>query len=91
MKAIRIKMKPGCSSSSNLLEIDEIYLTGSPNDGFYKKAIVHDHLKTNPGTIQVNIYPYPNCIPATSVNGERYVRSTPNNTEGDNLLRLPRV
>lgn len=91
MKATKIRMKPGCGSSKDLLEIDEIYLSGSSNDGFYKKAVVHDHLKTYPGSIQVNIYPYPDCIPAMSAKGEKYVRSTPNNTQHDNLLSLPRV
>ena len=91
MKAIKIKMKLGCGSSYNLLEIDEIYLSGSSNDGFFKKAVVHDYLKTYPGTIQVDIYPYPNCIPATSIYGEKYVKSSPNSTQRDNLLNLPRV
>lgn len=94
MKATKIRMKPGCGSSNSLLEIDEIHLTGSSHllrEGFYKKAVVHDYLKSYPGSIQVNIYPFPNCIPATSANGEKYVRSTPNGTEHDNLLRLPRV
>lgn len=94
MKATKIRMKPGCGSSNNLLEIDEIYLTGlsySLNEGFHKKAVVHNHLKDHPGTIQVNISPYPNCIPATSIYGEKYVKSTPNSTQRDNLLNLPRV
>jgi len=91
MKATKIKMKPGCRSSNNLLEIDEIYLYGSSNDGFYKKAVVHDHLKTYPGSIQVDIYPYPVCIPATSVNGEKFVKSSPDSTVLDNLLKLPRI
>ena len=90
MRATKIKMKPGCGQSNSLVEIDEIYLTGCSNDGFYKKAVVHDHLKKSPGTIQVNIYPYPDCIPATSANGEKYVRSAPDNTARDNLLNLPR-
>lgn len=91
MKAIIIKMKPSCGSSNNLLEIDEIYLSGSSNDGFYKKAVVHDYLKTYPGSIQVDICPYPDCLPATSINGEKYVKSTPDHTQHDNLLNLPRV
>lgn len=91
MKAIKIKMKSGCGTSNNLVEIDEIYLTGCQEDGFYKKAAVHDYLQKNPGTVQVNIFPYPDCVPATSVNGEKYVRSTPDNTTRDNLLNLPRV
>jgi len=84
-------MKPGCGSSNNLVEIDEIYLSGSANDGFYKKAIIHDHLQKHPGTIQVDISPYPDCIPATSSKGEKYVKSKPDNSQRDNLLRLPRV
>ncbi len=91
MKATKIKMKPGCGSSNNLLEIDEIYLSGSSNDGFYKKAVVHDHLKNNPGSIQVGIFPYPDCLPTISINGEKYVKSKPDNTVVDNLLKLPRV
>ena len=84
-------MKPGCGTSNNLIEIDEIYLTGTTQDGFYKKAVVHDYLQKNPGSIQVDIYPYPNCLPATSVNGEKYVKSSPNSNQRDNLLNLPRV
>ncbi|MDL2235932.1 DUF3892 domain-containing protein [Christensenellaceae bacterium OttesenSCG-928-L17] len=91
MKAIKIKMKPGCHASNNLVEIDEIYLVGAGKEGFYKKADVHDYLKKNPDSIQVNIYPYPNCIPVTSIYGEKYVKSSPNNSQRDNLLNLPRV
>lgn len=91
MKATKIKMMSGCGTSNNLLEIDEIYLTGCSEDGFYKKASVHEYLQKNPGTIQVNISPYPNCIPATSSKGEKYVKSAPDNTTKDNLLNLPRV
>ncbi|MDD4295329.1 MAG: DUF3892 domain-containing protein [Ruminiclostridium sp.] len=90
MRATKIKMKNGCGTSNNLLEIDSIYLTGCTQDGFYAKAAVHDYIKTHPGSIQVNIYPYPNVIPAISVNGEKYVKSTPDSTTTDNLLRLPR-
>lgn len=90
MKATKIKMKPGCGTSNNLLEIDSIYITGCQEDGYYKKASVHDYVKDNPGSIQVNIYPYPNVVPATSVNGEKYVKSSPNSSDKDNLLCLPR-
>nr|WP_296463230.1 DUF3892 domain-containing protein [uncultured Acetatifactor sp.] len=34
--------------------------------------------------------PYPNLYPALSSNGEKYVRSEPNDTPNDNLLKLPR-
>jgi hypothetical protein len=90
MKATKIKMKAGCGTSNNLLEIDKIYITGSKDDGYYTKAAVHDSVKTNPGTIQVDIYPYPNVVHATSVNGEKFVKSASDATTNDNLLKLPR-
>ena len=83
-------MKPGCYSSSNLLEIDSIYIEGCNNPGFFKKNVLYDFLKENPGTIRVNIWPYPNVISAISSRGEKYVRSTPNDYTHDNLLDLPR-
>lgn len=91
MRAVRIKMKPNSFCSNDLLEIDEIYVEGCSNPDFFKKEILYDFLRENPRTIQVNIYPYPDLIPAVSVNREKYVRSTPDNTTLDNLLRLPRV
>ena len=90
MYATKIKMKLGCYSSGSLLEIDSIYIEGCNNPGFFKKAVLHDFLKENPGTIQVKIWPYPNMIPATSSVGEKYVRSSPNYYTHDNLLDLPR-
>ena len=90
MRATKIKMKSGCGKSDNLLEIDSVYVTGCTKPGYYKKEVLHDHLKKNPGTIQVNIWPYPNVVPATSVNNEKYVKSSPNTSNKDNLLCLPR-
>ena len=90
MKATRIKMKNGCGNSNSTLEIAEIYLDGCNNPGFFDKGALHDHVKANPGSIQVNISPYPNLVHATSVRGEKYVRSEPNDTPHDNLLKLPR-
>ena len=90
MYATKIKMQQGCDYSRSVLEIDEIYIEGCDNPGFFKKAIIHDHLKKYPGSIQVKIYPYPNVVPATSVRGEKYVRSASNDSEHDNLLSLPR-
>lgn len=91
MYATKIKMNPGYYSSQSLIEIDEIYIEGCNNPGFFKKANLHNYLKDHPGTIQVQISPYPNVIPATSSHGEKYVRSTPNDYSHDNLLDLPRV
>lgn len=90
MYATRIRMNPGCYNSSSLTEIDSIYIEGCNNPGFFKKAVIHDYLKEEPGMIQVKIWPYPNVIPAISSKGEKYVRSTPNDYMHDNLLDLPR-
>ena len=83
-------MKAGCRSSNNLTEIDEIYITGCTNPGYFKKAVIHDFVKENPGTIQVDIWPNPDVVDAVSVNCEKYVRSAPNAYGHDNLLSLPR-
>lgn len=90
MYAMKIKMQQGHYTSQNLLEIDSIYIEGCTNPGFFKKAVLYDHLKKNPGTIKVNISPYPAVVPAISPKGEKYVRSAPNDHTYDNLLDLPR-
>jgi hypothetical protein len=92
MYAKKIKMQQGCSTSNNAQHIDEIYVDGCNNPGFFPKAALHDHLVKNPNSIQVYIAPnYPYLLPATSSNGVKYVRSEPNDTPHDNLLKLPRV
>ena len=91
MNATKIKMKQGCYNSKDLLEIDSIYIEGCTNLGFFKKAVLYDYLKEHPGSIQVNIYPYPNVVPALSSRGEKYVRSAPDAYGYDDLLDLPRV
>lgn len=83
-------MKTGCAQSNNTTEISEIYVEGCTNPGYFAKESLYDYLKENPGSIQVNIYPYPNLISALSSNQEKYVRSEPNDTPNDNLLKLPR-
>lgn len=90
MRAIKIKMKTGCNYSNDLTEIDQIYLEGCQEDGYYYKSAIYDFLKDNPNSIQVNIYPYPDLQPVLSQNGEKYVRSEANYTGKDNLLALPR-
>jgi len=90
MKATKIKMKSGCQYSTSTLEIAEIYIEGCDNPGYFSKGILYDFLKKNPNSIQVNIYPYPDLLPALSRSGEKYVRSEPNDTPNDNLLKLPR-
>lgn len=91
MYAKKIKMQQGCANSNNTQEIAEIYIDGCNNPGFFQKATLHEHLIKNPNSIKVNISPYPSLVPATSSRGEKYVRSEPNDTQYDNLLKLPRV
>lgn len=91
MKATKRRMKQGCEYSNNVQEISELYITGCDNPGLFKKDVLYDYLIDNPGSIQVDIYPYPNLIPVKSVYGEKYVRSSPNNSTSDNLLSLPKV
>ena len=90
MYVTKIKMKPGCYHSNKLLEIDQLYIADCQNPGYYKKATIHDHVEMYPGSIKVNRWPYPEVIAAVSTNGEKYVRSSPNDYTHDNLLDLPR-
>lgn len=91
MYVTKIRMQNGCNYSNNLLEIDSLYIEDDSELGFYKKEVIYNFLKENPGTIKVKRYPYPDVIPAESIKGEKYVRSYPNSYLYDNLLDLPRV
>ena len=91
MYVTQIKMCSGCSTSLSCQDIDSIYLEGITKPDFYKKEVLHDFLVENPNTITVNLGSHPNLEPAVSLNGTKYVRSESNNTEQDNLLKLPRV
>jgi hypothetical protein len=91
MYATKIHMQQGCENSQNLLEIESVYVEGCNNPGLFSKGVLYDHLKANPGTIKVNVAPYPDVIPELSIYKEKYVKSTPNATQRDNLLSLPRV
>lgn len=84
-------MRYGCYYSDDVLEIDSVYIENYNNSGLYSKEDVHDYLIKNPNTIKVGRYPYPEVVPALSVNGEKYIKSIPDNTDKDNLLSLPRI
>ncbi|MFG6361013.1 MAG: DUF3892 domain-containing protein [Akkermansia muciniphila] len=91
IKTTKIRLKPGCTNPKSALEIDQIYLVGVNHEGFYDKTLVHDFVKKG-NIVHVDISPhYPKLIDAISSRGEKYVRSEPNDTPNDNLLRLPRV
>jgi len=89
MIATAIHMKHGCDKSNNLLEIDKIYLSNSQN-GWYPKETIHDYVRNHVKSITVGTVNGPYIIPAVSVYGEKYVKSSPNYTTVDNLLSLPR-
>lgn len=90
MYATKIKMCSGCSSSLSCQDIDSIYLEGVTKPDFYKKEVLYDFLIKNPDTITVNLGSRPNLKPAVSPRRTKYVRSESNDTEQDNLLKLPR-
>lgn len=90
MLATKILMKASCAYSNNVQEIDQIYVDGCNNPGFFKKELLHDYVKAHPKSIQVNIRPFPYLVARTSKNGEKYVASEPNDTPNDNLLKLLR-
>lgn len=91
IKATKIKMHSGKQQSNSVTEIESIYLIGVSEEGFYKKEDIHDFIVKNPeDPIYVNIEPNPKLIAAIK-NGQKYVRSEPNETPEDNLLKLPRV
>lgn len=88
-KAIAIRLNWGCTSPKSCNEISEIKIRDDLWGTEWKtKAFVHDKVKASPGSIKVNIAPYPDLVPATSIKGEKYVRSEPNDSEHDNLLKL---
>ncbi|WP_229386627.1 DUF3892 domain-containing protein [Lysinibacillus sphaericus] len=54
-----------------------------------QKENIHDFINNNPNSpIYVDIYPNPKLIAAIRGN-QKYVRSAPNDTSDDNLLKLP--
>lgn len=91
MYATKIKMKPWCLNSQNPLEIESIFIEGANPEVFYPKDVIHDFLKQNPNTIRVKLNSQPFLIPALSIYGEKYVKSTPNDSLLDNLMNLPRI
>ena len=86
--AEKIKTTRGKENSNELLEIDEIYVSGI---GWRSKAYYYDYLTMYPNSLAVNIYPYPKLVKQTSPNNEKFVKSEPDKYGFDNLLNLPRV
>lgn len=90
IQATKIQMHDGKSNSNSVQEIKSIYLVGVKQAGFYKKEKIYDFIKNNPShPIEVAIAPNPKLIAVMS-GAQKYVRSEPNDTPNDNLLKLPR-
>ena len=94
LRVTKIRMRPSSYWSNSLLEIDDLFIQGTDKylnswSGYYDKEKIHDYLKDNPRSIKVEGYDT-YILPKTSLYGEKYVASEANNTQVDNLLRLPR-
>ncbi|EMF0103001.1 DUF3892 domain-containing protein [Enterococcus hirae] len=90
IKATKIKINDVKSNVNPLIEIKEIYLDGVKSPGLYTKESIYDFLIKNPDSkIVVNIPSFPKLLPAAN-GDQKYVRSQPNDSEDDNLLKLPR-
>lgn len=85
--ATKIKMNYGYRTSQYPEDIAQIYVSG---EGWVAKGDLHDYLKRYPNSVVVNIAPYPSLIPAISIKGEKYVKSTPDSWRHDDLMDLPR-
>lgn len=91
MYAQKIKMRNDCADSNELTDIVSICIEGYNGKNFYKKEVLHEHLKKHPNSIRVKLEDQPYLIPAVSPSGEKYVKSTPNDSTLDNLLKLPKI
>jgi len=92
MVATKISMKKSTAAADELLQIDRVYVVGNVyfQTGWYKTDFLHDYLKSNPGSIQVNLRPFPALAPVTGGRNEKYVMSSLDMQNRDSLLGLPR-
>lgn len=88
MKATKIMMKSS-NSSNSLLEIDSIYIDELCK--LIKKEELYDKIEYENWKVNVDIGPYYPKVEGVIINGEKYVKSVPNDSNVDNLLCLPKV
>lgn len=91
MKATKIKMNPGFETSNDTPEIAKIFIEDCDAPGFYTPAQLYDIVKEQPGSVYVDIPPYPKLVPIKSKMHGNFVRSARNRFEKDKLTDLPRV
>ena len=85
LHATKIRMNTGRGLTPAVTNVDEIYLQGI---GFHRKEVIFDYLILHPGSICVGIEPYPELLPATSFDCEKYICSGLGK-QNDRLLDLP--
>lgn len=92
MVAMKIAMKKTAKNADDPLAIEQVYVVGNVyfKTGWYKTDFLHDYLKSNPGSIQVNLSPFPALSPAVGNRDEKFVVSAPDKGNRDSLLGLPR-
>lgn len=88
MKATKIMMKSS-NSSNSLLEIDSIYIDELCR--LIKKEKLYDKIEYENWKVNVDIGPYYPKVEGVIINGEKCVKSVPNDSNVDNLLCLPKV
>lgn len=91
MKAVKIAMRANSQSSNNPKDIESIFISSeSGNSVRYDIKQLYDILMENPEkriyVSNSNFY----LIPMRATNGQKYIRSTPNLSIIDGLMKLPR-
>lgn len=90
-KATKIKMKSGCETSFRVSEIESIYVVGELiAEGWYSTQFLYHFVKHIPGSIQVNVPPFPNLQANVGPKGEKGVISKMGQSKRDKLMSLPR-
>jgi hypothetical protein len=89
MKKSYSSLSSSYSLENQLLEIEQIFLTGIALEDFYRRESVYDFIKKG-NDVYVGIFPNPKLTAVVSKDNEKYVRSSTNKCTHDNLLSLPR-
>ena len=91
MKATKVKMISGFENSNETPEIARIDIEDCDTRGLYTPAELYDIVKEKPGSVCVDIPPYPKLVPIKSKMHGNFVRAAKNRFEKDKLMDLPRV
>lgn len=86
MQVNKIKMRQGRLCSYNPLDIQGVYV----DNIYHDVEDVYDYIIKTGQKIYVNGSREVHLISVIALNGKRYIRSTPNKSFVDDLLKLPR-